>query len=265
MGSTAAPATWLQTMAELAANYLFIQVSILAFIAPFWWFPRRGQTAVPFSWLGHAHLREFFASTPAHFLVFAWAAAEAVVWFVIPEFLLLLIVFLRAERKIYLLGWDVAGTAAGTVLGLGISVFTHFDVSSVPYVTPNMVSQVEIWYQGLGPFAVFCQPFSGVPYKVFVLGAAVHPMNLWAFLGLAVAVRVGRYAIFYFLFVGLFPVVHRFVSKNYLPVALAGCMLFSVLLLQVTHFYGPAYVADDREVKAILQAMDRFRIGRRDR
>lgn len=241
---------------EIIINYLFIQFSILVFIAPFYLFYKKNHPEISFKHLAlNAHLEDFLSSKQANYLVFFWAASEAIFWFIIPEFLLLLVIFLRVKNKRTLLLYDILGTAFGTVVGLTLSIYTYFDVAHVPYITQNMVQQVQVWYQGLGSLGLFFQPFSGIPYKVFVLNAHYFQIILLWFVVLAVIIRIARYYIFYLIFVGLYPFLHRLISRNYIPIFLLSCFIFSAILLKVYHAYGPTYVVDNRDVKYIERSI----------
>ena len=157
---------------QIIINYVFIQASILLFFAPFilGYFLTHKEAK-----LEHVpcnkFAEEFLASGWASALIFFWAFGEAIVWFVIPEFLLLLIVFLKIKKKTRLLAYDLLGTAVGTIVGLSIAPIIHPDILSIPYITQGMIQQVGIWYHAFGILALLFQPFSGVPYKVFVLTA----------------------------------------------------------------------------------------------
>ena len=241
---------------EVILNYLFIQFSILAFVAPFYLIYKYYHPETSFKHLAlNSHIENFLSSKQANYLIFFWAASEAIFWFIIPEFLLLLVIFLRIKNKRTLLIYDILGTAFGTILGLAISIYTNFDVVKVPYITQNMVHQVQIWYQGLGSFGLFFQPFSGVPYKIFVLNAHYFDINLVWFLFLAIIIRIARYYIFYLIFVGLYPFLHRLISRSYIPIFLISCFIFSAIFLKVYHSYGPNYIVDDRESKSIQKVI----------
>ncbi len=226
------------SLTDLLFNYLFIQSAILLFIAPFY---LAYKIQHPHSKLRHIHLNQhaedFLSSPQANYLVFFWAAAEAVCWFVIPEFLLLLIIFLKIKSKVRLLVYDILGTAVGTVLGLVSSYYFSFPLTKIPYVSAGMVEQVGSWYQQFGVFALFFQPFSGVPYKVFVLSVHNFGINLLIFVLLAIIVRVARYYLIYSIFTGLYPFLHQFISKNYVPIFIISCLVFSMLFLRVYHKY----------------------------
>jgi membrane protein YqaA with SNARE-associated domain len=244
---------------QIILNYLFIQFSIIAFVAPFYLVYKYFNPEVKFRHLAlNKHIEDFFSSPQANYLVFFWAAAEAICWFIIPEFLLLLVIFLRVRNKITLLIYDISGTAFGTVLGLFLSFHTHFDVSKVLYISQNMVFQVQAWYKELGSFGLFFQPFSGVPYKVFVLSAHSFNLNWFWFVILAILIRVARYYIFYLIFVGLYPFLHRLISKNYIPIFLLSCFLFSAIFLRVYHAYGQDYIINTRGAEGVNQVVHFF-------
>lgn len=179
----------------------------------------------------------FFQSKASNLLVFFWAMSEALFWFIIPEFLLLLLIFMRVKRKRQLLLYDVLGTTVGTIVGL-VWVMPRATLLEVPYIFPRMVTQVQDWYEQLGLWALLNQPFSGVPYKVFI--AEMHPYALPVvlFVLLAVAVRIARYGVAYYLLVLMYPVFHKFVQKHYAILFVAGIALFTLMLIRVSNMYS---------------------------
>jgi hypothetical protein len=223
---------------QLIANYLIVQVSILLFMAPFiavyWWRhrPEPGQT-INFN----RRLENFFGSKYANWLVFSWAMGEALVWFVVPEFLLLLVVFMRISRKRQLLFYDIYGTVAGTL----VAMYLHLSdkaIAALPYIQEAMITQTREWFEQLGIWGLIYQPFSGVPYKVFTHLAADYAFFIPAFLIFAVLVRISRYFIAYITFVMIFPALHRYVYRNYIPLFLIATAIFSALLFKVYMSYG---------------------------
>ena len=237
---------------QIIINYFFVQISILLFICPFYFvYLYKHKNASIKNIFFNCHIEDFLSSKQANYMIYIWAGAEAICWFIIPEFLLLLIIFLRVRNKKALLIYDILGTIAGTFLGLFISIFLKFNIATVPYITQSMVDQAKIWYQGLGLFGLFFQPFSGVPYKVFVATISGFHINLFLFLILAVFIRIARYYIFYTIFVNLYPFWHNFISKNYIPIFLSGCFIFSFMFLKVYRSYGPSYTPNDDNVYII--------------
>ena len=221
-------------------NTLIIQLSIIAFCLPFFVIYMRSSkhaTGHSISW----HIQNFFSSKQANALIFCWALAEAFIWFVIPEFLLLLMVFMRVRRKRQLLTYDILGTVAGTILALNLNL-SDSAIESLPYVQQNMITQAHVWFTNLDVWALLHQPFSGVPFKVFNHVALDHDVNIFLYILLAVVVRVSRYALFYFLLKGIYRHIHKFVYKNYTALFIIATAIFAVLLYDVYQSFGPDYV-----------------------
>jgi len=229
---------------EIVLNYLFIQASILLFLSPFLLVYFFSYPELKFRHiLFNKFAEDFLASKYANWLIFLWAAAEATVWFVIPEFLLLLIIFLKIKNKKKLLVYDFLGTILGTVIGLIIFFTFKIDLAKVPYVTEGMIRQVDFWYKNLGILALIHQPFSGIPYKVFLYSASKFSFFLPIFFTFAIVIRMTRYYILYFIFDGLYPFFHRFISKKYTYIFFLSCLIFSIMLLKIVLSYGSLFKA----------------------
>lgn len=220
-------------------NFAVIFVSMVAFFVPF---------VAVFAYRNREDMRgknphfnyfmeRFFGSREANALIFAWAAAEALFWFIIPEFLLILLIFMRIQRKFDLIKYDVLGTIVGTIIGL---IWRLSDASflQVPYIRPRMLEQVTAWYNEHGILGLFYQPFSGVPYKVFIHQAAQYEFFIVWFLVIAIVARMARYVIIYEATKALFPVVHPFVRKHYGWLFVLAIAIFTFLLLHVVHVYA---------------------------
>ena len=179
----------------------------------------------------------FFQSRSANFLVLFWAMGEALFWFIIPEFLLLLAIFIRVKRKRQLLFYDVAGTALGTIVGLIWVIPTHI-LLSTPYIFPAMITKVREWYEQMGIWALINQPFSGVPYKVFIAEVHNFAIPIVLFVLLALIVRILRYGMAYYAFLLMYPVIHRFVQRHYAILFVAGIAVFTLMLMRVSQLYG---------------------------
>jgi hypothetical protein len=101
-----------------------------------------------------------------------------------------------------------------------------------------MVTQVKSWYDDQGIFALIHQPFSGVPYKVFTHLAPEYGFFLPLFLLFAVVVRISRYYIAYVILINIYPVLHKYVYRNYVRVAIIGTLIFSLMLWKVYTAYS---------------------------
>lgn len=164
---------------------------------------------------------------------------EALVWFVVPELLLILIIFMRTRRRRELIIYDIFGTIAGTVLAFVINLPAHL-IEKLPFVQPAMIQQVAVWFDNSGIFALVHQPFSGVPYKIFAYLAPNYHILIIVFIIAAIVVRVARYYILYVLANKLYPVFHRFVYHNYILLFLIVVFIFSVSLLRVYNAFDHA-------------------------
>jgi membrane protein YqaA with SNARE-associated domain len=229
------------TILLVTANYLLVQACIILFMAPFYYFYWRthvkgGEVKVDLN----RHLELFFSSKYANWLIFFWAMGEALIWFVIPEFLLILLIFMRVKRKRELLFYDIYGTATGTLIAFVVHIPERF-VDKLPYIQPAMVGQVKQWFNTQGIFGLIHQPFSGVPYKVFTHLAPHYHFFFLAFLVFAILVRISRYYFAYVLLSSIYPILHKYVYRNYIKLFLIATFIFSILLLEVYSEFGPNY------------------------
>ncbi len=229
-------------MVDVATSFLFnfvlISISIFLFFLPFvsvFWYRNRQEIADKTPHFNY-FMEKFFQSRESNAMVLIWAASEAIVWFVIPEFLLILIVFMKVHRKIQLVSYDIAGTVIGTCIAL----FLHMPQETllkIPYIYEGMITKVDGWYTDYGILGLFFQPFSGVPYKVFTALAMDFHFSIILFIILAVIARMLRYVIIYELTKALYPYVHRFVRKHYAILFAAAIAIFTLLLMKVSHAY----------------------------
>jgi len=187
-------------------------------------------------------MEKFFASRESNYLVLCWALAEAVVWFIIPEFLLFLMIFMKVKHKVNLLKYDIIGTLIGTVVGFWWHA-SNSTLVKIPYVFQGMIEQTRLWYDAHGVWGLFFQPFSGVPYKVFTNLALDYHFFLPLFIVIAVVARISRYFIAYEVTKALYPLLHRFVRRHYAVLFVVGIVIFTGLLLKVSMTYGAGYVA----------------------
>ncbi|RYX79008.1 hypothetical protein EON76_04850 [bacterium] len=220
-------------------NFGIVLVSITVFFSPFiavFWYRRRQQIAEKRPHFNY-FMEKFFHSRESNALVATWAAAEAIVWFVIPEFLLILIMFMKVKRKVQLVTYDIIGTVVGTIIAL-ILQLPQKTLLAVPYVYQGMIDHVQEWFHDYGIFGIFFQPFSGVPYKVFNALATDYHFFIPFFIILAVIARMIRYLIIYEITKALYPFVHTFVRKHYAILFLVAMAIFTLLLMKISNSYS---------------------------
>lgn len=227
----------MQTLVLILLNYLFILAAIILFVCPFYLVFRKYRQKPISIKLTNQEMEDFFQSKQANWLVFFWAFGEALVWFVIPEFLLLLVIFMRINRKRELLLYDIYGTTAGALVAYALYLPVHL-IDKLPYIQPKMVEQTQVWFQQHGILGLVYQPFSGVPYKVFTFLAPHYHFFILTFVVVAVVVRIARYYIFFAMFSLIYPVLHKYVYRNYLKLVLVVIFIFSILLFRVYQSYA---------------------------
>lgn len=230
-------------MFDYFINYIFhfavIFISITLFFAPFvgvfWYRNRRDikQAKPHFNYF----MERFMTSKESNYLILTWAAAEALVWFVIPEFLLILVVFMKVHRKFDLVKYDIIGTVIGTIIGF--VVYVQQDVFlRVPYIYQKMLDQTGVWFDQQGIWGLLYQPFSGVPYKVFIHVAHDYHFFIIFFLVIAVVARIFRYVIVYEVTKALYPLCHKFVRKHYAILFVFAIAIFTALLMRISQIYS---------------------------
>jgi hypothetical protein len=224
---------------SLLSNLLLVTVSISAFFAPFvfiFWLRNRKQIKEVKPHFNQ-FAEKFFMSKESNWLIIAWAAAEALIWFILPEFLLFLMIFMKVRHKFDLLKYDIIGTVIGTI----IAIFWHAPASfltQLPFVYPKMIEQVTAWFTDRGILGIFYQPFSGVPFKVFNHLALDFNFFIPLFILLAVVARMTRYFIAYEVTKAVYPLVHKFVRKHYAILFGVALVVFTMLLMRVSQIYG---------------------------
>lgn len=225
-------------MVSYFLNFLIILFSITVFIGIFYgWYVYQHRPKLANYQDFNKSLEYFFSSQQANVLVLTWAAAEAVVWFVIPEFLLILVIFMRIRQKRKMLLYDLYGTVIGTVIAMAIA-FPPATIAKLPYIQPAMVTQVQHWYTEQGIWGLMHQPFSGVPYKVFTNLAPSFHFSVIAFLVLAVVLRLFRYIVVYGVGIGAYPLLHKYVYRHYVYLYIGVIALFTLLLLRVYNSFA---------------------------
>lgn len=226
-------------LSHFILNFIVIFGCITLFFVPFmtvFWYRNRShikQARPHFNYF----MERFMLSPESNYLVMAWAAGEALVWFVIPEFLLILVIFMKLHRKFDLVKYDIIGTVIGTLIGFTLHVSDQTFLR-IPYIYQSMLDHVANWYEHLGIWGLLNQPFSGVPYKVFIHDAEGRGFFIVWFLIIAVTARLVRYVIVYEVTKALYPFFHRFVRKHYAILFIFAVLVFTALLMRVTQIYS---------------------------
>jgi membrane protein YqaA with SNARE-associated domain len=231
-----------------AFHLTVISASLAAFFALALWVDSRlrpSTTPADLPWHKRIDLRfrNFCESNGLVLLVAVWAALEATVWFIIPEFALLITIFLRrVSAKMPILWADLAGSAVGASIAYVVGALAGPGwIVHVPYVTGAMLQQATTWMDCLGTWGLIFQPYSGVPFKVFGVAASSAGVGFLAFLGFGLTVRLQRYILVLGLFVALQRWKGEWIARHFwkwIPLAIA---VFALGLIAGYGTYGPSY------------------------
>lgn len=114
-------------------------------------------------------------------LVFVWAFAEAIIWPVVPDFVLILMIAGAPRRLWPLLAGAILGSSLGGVL---IYLFAYLDPARAQALAPllplakdSKIQQASVALAEQGVFAFLIQPISGISYRFYALVAGAYGFN----------------------------------------------------------------------------------------
>ncbi|MBI2141703.1 hypothetical protein HYU16_04755 [Candidatus Woesearchaeota archaeon] len=187
----------------------------------------------------------FFKSRDGAVFVSVWAAAEAVYWYVFPDFLVIFAaVFIPRRINFKLPLFVVLGTLVGGFIAYSVGhispVAATNILSSSPFITSPMIEYTDKLYASKDAWQTVNHPFTNVPFKVFAYTAGQKHLNLPIFLLISLVVRLFRllvfYAVFYsigwFLFGLLGKLYHR--PLTYLLLIFVYMAFFAYILFEVS-------------------------------
>jgi membrane protein YqaA with SNARE-associated domain len=133
-------------------------------------------------------------------LMFVWAVAEAIVWPIIPEFLLVPMAAGNRQRFYQPLAAAIAGTALG---GIALYLFAFTAPASamaflawLPLIGRGSVAAVQSEFAAHGAVALLVQPLSGIPFKVWALIGGASHISPWRAIPIFVFARGLRMTLF---------------------------------------------------------------------
>jgi hypothetical protein len=120
----------------------------------------------------------FYHSRLALIVLFLWAVAEATVWPIVPDVLLIPMAASGWRRYWKILRACVLGMALG---GIVIYLFAYFApvtaeslLLRLPVVRPFMIKRVRASLDRQGGLAFWPQPWSGLSYKIWLVSEECH-------------------------------------------------------------------------------------------
>jgi hypothetical protein len=128
-------------------------------------------------------------------LAFAWGAAEASFFFLVPD-ILLTWVAMKAPRRVWLhLVLTVVGAVLAGVLMYAWSAHSttaQSFVAAVPRVSAAMIKQAKADLRQEGAWGAMRGPARGIPYKVYAVQAPLHGVAAIEFAAVSMLARSWR-------------------------------------------------------------------------
>jgi 1-acyl-sn-glycerol-3-phosphate acyltransferase len=177
----------------------------------------------------------FTESRAGAIAVAVWAAAEALAWPLIPEFLLAVVLVAAPRRAPRLALYAALGSIAGGALMYVLA--SHGVVLPAPLTTPRMHEVVTAQIAAEGPGALVHQPWSGIPFKVYGGAAGAAHVGLLPFLGQA-AVSRGLRILGVGLLIGLFGFVTQRWRRWYAAYLAVFLIVFAAGLAGVLRYWS---------------------------
>lgn len=156
------------------------------------------------SWELYVTQQRFASSSAGTALLAIWSFLEAICWFILPDYLLLIHVALcptHAKRFAIL---SLVSSMAGSIVMLFLAArfpeqVGHF-LFTLPFTSADMLSKTQHLEHSFGVSATLLQPVSGIPAKVWTYAAVYHfHWNLLVFWGLLAVSRGVRMALISFI------------------------------------------------------------------
>lgn len=196
-------------------------------------------------WAIHRRLYDWVLRWSAHpragLALFLLAMAEASVFPVPPDVLLIAVVLARPARRYLTAFVCTAGSVIGGVLGytIGLGLWSAvggwmFRYMSPIGFTPENFERVQRAYQDNAFLAVFTSGFTPIPYKVFTIAAGVFEIGLPVFFAASLLGRAGRFFLVAELVGRLGPRVLPFIEKylGWLTLAFAALLILGFWVLK---------------------------------
>jgi hypothetical protein len=161
----------------------------------------------------HRDLTGWLAGLRGRVVAFAWGAAEASFFFLVPD-ILLSFVALTAPRRVW---GHLAAAMAGALL-VGALMFewsastpmARTFVAEVPRVSTSMFDQADADLRTHGALGAVFGPARGIPYKVYAVQAPRHEITLGAFVAASMPARLWRMLATVAVFAGIGMALRKF-------------------------------------------------------
>ncbi len=171
-------------------------------------------------------------------LLAIWAFFEASIWFVIPDFLLLILCLLYPKnyKKFFLftLLFSILGIIIYFLFVSNYPLLSGKILVNTPFINQKMLDSINSLYMEKGIVVVLRQTTTFIPVKVWTFQTVLHQFNLFLYLFFVAVSRAIRMFIIslIFAFIGK---RHKKIVREYSSILLlAYALIFFLVLFYVT-------------------------------
>ncbi len=178
------------------------------------------------------------SASGAIILLAIWAFFEASIWFVIPDFLLLILcVFSPKKYKIFFITcilFSIVGISAYFLFTSQYLDISSKMLRSTPFLNENMLDRVDSRYNQEGVIAAIWQTTTVTPVKVWTFKAVEHKFNFFSYLLFIAISRAIRMLLVCIIFSYLGRRLSNFLLRNTVQFLLLYLVVFFFVLLHIT-------------------------------
>ncbi len=160
------------------------------------------------------------SARPVNALAAVWGAAEATLFFIVPDVLLSRIALQDRRQALLACLWALGGALLGGALIWTAGYIDPAPARSlfveIPAISLGMIERVQEQIEDLGLWAVFIGPLIGTPYKLYALEAATAGFGWLPFLLVSVPARLLRFVVIVLLTSAIANGLRRFASMRVL-------------------------------------------------
>jgi membrane protein YqaA with SNARE-associated domain len=171
-------------------------------------------------------------------LLTVWAFFEASFWFIIPDFILLVLCMLNPKNYKKFFIFTILSSLIGiTFYFLFVSNYPSISLNilmNTPFINQNMIDSINTLYNNEGIVSSLWQTTTFFPVKVWTYQAALHNFDLFLYLFFLAISRSIRMFIISFTFSFLGRKFNRFIRRNLLWMLIVYILVFFAILFQVT-------------------------------
>jgi membrane protein YqaA with SNARE-associated domain len=167
-------------------------------------------------------------------VVLAWAFAEGTVWFIAPDFVVIVLsVFAPSVWRRLVVAALVGSLIGGTLCwALNSVLFEAMGrvLAATPFVSTAMAEVIDGWYTEHGHLAVAFQAFSFMPFKLWTRLAVEHGFNPVLYFAIVMVSRAVRFGLSAWIASVIGRRCPRLVGRYGLALVIAYTMIFVVSL-----------------------------------